>query len=80
MTPDTFCFSDHLLTSSHGSRSGSAVYRSDIEDLLNQGRCVRRWQLKFVTYGVRLWKALAICDNTMPLSKKCFNTLEEPTS
>ncbi len=29
---------DHLLTSSHGSRSGSAVYRSDIEDLLNQGK------------------------------------------
>jgi hypothetical protein len=29
---------DHLLTSSHGSRSGSAAYRSHIEDLLNQGK------------------------------------------
>ena len=29
---------DHLLTSSHGSRAGSAGYRSHIEDLLNQGR------------------------------------------
>jgi hypothetical protein len=29
---------DHLLTSSHGSRAGSAVYRSHIQDLLNQGK------------------------------------------
>lgn len=29
---------DHLLTSSHGSRPGSAAYRSHIEDLLNQGK------------------------------------------
>jgi len=29
---------DHILTSSHGSRSGSAAYRSQIEDLLRQGK------------------------------------------
>jgi hypothetical protein len=29
---------DHLLTSSHGSRAGSPAYRSNIEDLLSQGK------------------------------------------
>ena len=29
---------DHLKTSSHGSRSGSAIYRADIENLLNKGQ------------------------------------------